>query len=165
LLSLARAHPKVSLVVVLAVAGVAWGAFVLFEPGQRGRISRTIADARDALVRGDAEAAMSYVSPHFSEDRIDRDRLAELLEGALADAPISRAVFVIRELQVRGGRASARVQVRSVHTTQYRPGVATSDWVIQLEKIGERWLLRSAEPLSVNDRRVAGLRAVLALGR
>lgn len=162
---LVRAHPRLSLVVIICACGAAWAAFSFLLPTDTRKIKDTIAALVDGLIEGDTQKVLEQVSPYFAEQGLDRARLGRTLQVALQKRPVTRAVFVVREIEIQSIMAQARIQVLSTHKSARRSGRARSEWIVELERMDGRWLVRGAEPLEVNNLRVGGLRAVIAMAR
>ncbi len=160
----ARAHPGFSVLLIIAASITLWGAKVLILPGPQRRISNVMGEVRDGLVAGDADAVLQHVSPHFRSGAMDRSGLRKALKRALKEDPVRRAWLMPREWDVQELTASVRVSVQSTHHTRHGTRRATSEWIVRMEKIGDRWTVRRAQPERVNKRRVGGLNALLSLG-
>lgn len=161
LLLAARAHPRITVAAVVALGAALWlGARFVF-PSEEQMIARALRGVQSAVVEGDAEKVMQHVSPYFSEQGINAAMLERRLRVALEGRPVSSARFVFREHEVFGRMAEARIVVFSTHKTPYRTAQANSEWLVELQKAEDRWLVRGAEPLRVEGRRAGGLGAVL----
>ena len=136
----------------------------IFYKTERDRALDAIAEVQEAVERGDARRALAHVSPYFSEEGLYYDQLAIGLERALRSKPVWRASLVVRQLSIAGPTAVALVYVESHHAGGVGGRLARSEWRVALEKVEGRWLIRRATPLYVNERKVAGLRSVLAMG-
>lgn len=164
LVRLTRVHPAVSLVALVGAVAVIYVAVGQLWPSDERRITATVTAVTRSLVEGDAEAALEYVSPYFLEEGLDKRGLAMILPRAVGRRPITRASSFMRQLSVGSGRAAAKVYVQSFHGEGLSGEFARSEWIVTLEEINGRWLIRTATPERVNQRSVGGLRAVLALG-
>ncbi len=163
LVMLARARPGASLLVLLAAAGLLYVGLAQLWPSDRRRIKTVLDEAVESLAARDLEGVMTHVSPYFSEEGIDRERLRSDLERITRRRPLDRANLAVRHLTIANDEA-----LMDLHVTSFHGGggvrFARSEWTVRLEKIDEEWLVRSATPERVNGRRIAGLRAVLSLG-
>ncbi len=164
LLSLLRAHPGLSLGVVACVVIAAIALVSVLYETERDKVLATFVGVRKAVEKGDAQGVLAYVSPYFSEEGLYYAQLAAGFERTLSNRPVSRASLVVRQLSMVGSEAVALVYVESHRRRAVGGGIARSEWGVTLEKIEGRWLIRSATPLRVNERRVAGLRSVLMIG-
>ncbi len=164
LLAAARARPSVSLAVIACLAAAVLLAWSALHKSDRRKVLATIDAVGEAVVQGDVEKVLAHVSPYFSEEGMYRDQLAETLSRILPGRPVSRASLVVRQLSIGRGTATARVYVESRHGDAFGAEFARTEWQITVEELGNRWLVRHAEPLQLNGRKVAGLRAILALG-
>ncbi len=156
-----RANPRLSLVVLLLAGAGAWIALRTLHPGDTQRIVDVLGQARDAVVDGDTEAALRYVSPRFSTDGLVREDLRESLDGMPPDLLPRRVSLYIAEKDVKEREALVEVVARSTGPR----GRITSEWTVQLEKVEDRWLIVSARPQSINRRPAAGLELLLRHGR
>ncbi|MCD6417082.1 MAG: hypothetical protein J7M08_10380 [Planctomycetes bacterium] len=161
---LARAYPRLTVVVILALCGAVYAAFTLLYPGETYGVRRALGGLRDAVVKGDPVETLEHISPHFSQEGMDRRQLGRRVAGALSRRSVSRAELMIRRVNIEDGVARVRLRVSSVHGGALRGGRASSEWLVELDKMGDRWLVSRAEPLRVNHHNVSGLRAVLAMG-
>lgn len=159
----ARAHPRITVAVVVALGAALWLGSRFVFPGERQLIVRSLRALQSDLAAGDVGQVMQHVSPYFAAQGMDREELERRLRVALRGRPISSARFVFREHEVFGRMAEARIMVFSSHKTPYRTFQANSEWLVELQKSDDRWLVRGAEPLRVEGRRVGGLSAVLSL--
>jgi hypothetical protein len=160
----ARSHPAAAFAVLLCLAGGLYVGARLALPGRRRAVMAVTDQVLDALRAGDAAGALEHVSPYFSEEGLNKRALGGLLGRALARKPISSVRVSVRQVTFAGNRASIRLYAVSTHRGAYGGPTARSEWAITFEQIRGRWLVRAARPLQLNGRRVAGLRAVLAMG-
>ena len=165
LLAAIRAHPALSLLAVVLVAGAAFVATSAMGPGPRGQVAGVAGAIARALRDGDATAVMTHVSPYFSCDGIDRDSLGEQLARALRDRPLARVSVSVREVQIAHGRAGAKVLASSRDSASGPTGVRRSEWFVILERIDDRWLVREIEPIRIGGHSYATLAAVLTAAR
>ncbi|MCK4283982.1 MAG: hypothetical protein KAX44_06665 [Candidatus Brocadiae bacterium] len=163
-LSLLRARPGLSLGVVACVVVAALAVVSVLYETERDKVLAALVGVRKAVEKGDAQEALAHVSPYFCEEGLYRAQLTRGLERALRSKPVSRASLVVRQLSMAGSAAVVLVHVESHRHRGVGGGMARSEWRVTLEKIEGRWLIRGATPLQVNDRKVAGLRSVLAMG-
>jgi hypothetical protein len=133
-------------------------------PSDTQRAKRAVSGLLNALEKGRTGDVMTFISPYFSEEGVDRQMLGGMLGEILKQQDIIRTSVTFRQIQVIHGRAVMKVHVRSFHRGEFGGGMAHSDWIVGLEELGGKWLVREATPLSVNDRKVGGLRAILAAG-
>jgi hypothetical protein len=157
-----RARPGVTLILIGGVTAVGYLCLHLLWPSDAQRAKRAVSAALDALTDGDVARVMSHVSPYFSEEGVDKDMLGAMLEQSLTRHEFLRANLSFQQIQVINGKAALKVHVRSFHRSELGGGMVNSEWVIHLEELGGRWLIREATPVGVNGRRIAGLRAVLS---
>jgi len=160
----ARAHPAVSVAAVACLAGAVMVAWSAFHESDRDRIGTVLGTITEGIVKGDEGKVMAHVSPFFSEEGIYREQLREGLTRILRHRPLSRISPLVRQLNVEHGTATAIVYVESRQGDAFRGTFARTEWLITLEELGGRWLVRHATPLRLDGRRVAGLRAIMALG-
>lgn len=160
----ARARPGFSLFVIAGLAGIVYLSYNVFWPGDRVRIKAALAEVLGALQRGDTEAVMSRVSPYFSEEGIDRRSLGRALGRALRPGTVGNATLSIRQVHISAGWAHIQVHVRSSHQGPYGKGFTGSDWLLIMEELEDRWLIRRAQPRAVEGHRTAGLRELLVQG-
>lgn len=158
----ARARPAFSMVVVVGLAGIVYLSYGVLWPGDRIRIKSGLGDLLGALQEGDVEAAMSHVSPYFHSEGIDHRMLGRLLRRALGRRELLSATLSVRQIEMTAGWAHVQVYVRSSHQAPYGRGFTGSDWFLRLEKIGDRWYVREAHPVSVEGHSAVGLREILA---
>ncbi len=161
----ARAHPLLALVAVTAVTVLGWSLIIRLAPGDARRIRRTIGEVTDGLVRADAERVLDQVSPRFLEPPWDKEALERTLPRILRENPVDSVSVTIRELEVVGGTARARVRASSVSRQRTQRVRATTEWVVRFEKVDDRWMLTKARPLSVNEVRLGSLDALLSSPR
>jgi hypothetical protein len=159
-----RARPAVTLILIGGVTAVGYLCVHLLWPSDAQRAKRAVSAALDALTDGDVARVMSHVSPYFSAEGVDKDALSGMLERSLTRHDFLRASLTFQQIQVINGRAALKVHVRSFHRSELGGGMVNSEWVIILEELGGQWLVREATPVSVNGRRIAGLRGVLYAG-
>ncbi len=164
LVAAARERPAIALGVLVAVVLGSYAAVNALWRSEREVAAETIEAVLDALERGDADAVLEGISPYFSEGGVTKADLAKYLPGILERRPIRRTGLTVRQTKVAASKASLRVHVTSYHRGANRMEPAGSDWTVELERIGGRWMVRSASPIVVNGRRVSGLWAVLDLG-
>jgi len=164
LLGVARAHPARSVAVIACLAGAVLLAWSAFHKSDRGKVQAVLEAVGEAIVEGDEGKVMAYVSPYFSEEGMYRDQLAERLARILPGRPVSRISLVVRQLNIGHGTARAMLYVESRHGDPFRGQFARTEWLVTLEELGGRWLVRHVTPLGLNGRKVAGLRAIMALG-
>jgi len=160
----ARAHPALSVAVIACLAGAVLLAWSAFHKSDRGKVQAVLEAIGEAMVEGDEEKVMAHVSPYFSEEGMYRDQLAERLARILPGRPVSRISLVVRQLNIGHGTATAMVYVESRHGDPFRGQFARTEWLVTVEELGDRWLVRHVTPLELNGRKVAGLRAIMALG-
>jgi hypothetical protein len=159
-----RAHPNLSLALIVVAAAAAYLAATVVWPG-RGARAVAVLDAVAAAVRdGDAQAVMEHVSPRFSSEGFSRDSLAEALTRALQGRPLGRVTVSVRDVQIEHGKATVKVHVSARRETHGYPGLNTSEWYVVMEDVNGRWLIVSAQPVHVAGRGVSGLGGVLRLG-
>jgi len=161
---LARSHPAVSLALLAGGAAAIYFLVVRLWPSDEREIRATVSAVTQSVVEGNVEGVLERVSPYFLEEGLDKHMLGVLLPRALSRRPVVRATASVRQLDVGAGRAASKVDVQSFHGEWLSGGFAWSEWLVTLEEIEGRWLIRTATPQRVNRRSVGGLRAVLALG-
>ncbi len=166
LLLLAREHPVRSLLVLGAVFAALWLVVDYLHVSELEEVLQTIEAVRDAVVAADIEGIMEHVAPEFSaprrtsgraSQRLGRRALAGGLRMALMQEPVGRAFIVSRDVQIRSG--TARVELRVV---SYQGGrMATSDWVVVLERRDDRWLIRRVTPVQIQGWQVGSLEELI----
>jgi hypothetical protein len=159
-----RARPVATLVLIGGLAAVAYLSTHLFWPSDAQRAKWAVSGLLSALKREDVPAVLERVSPYFSEEGLDKTAVGEMLGHVLGRQDFLRANVTFQQIQVLQGRAAMKLYVRSFHRGDFGAGMVNSEWIVTLEEIRGRWLIRGATPIGVNGRRVAGLRAVLAAG-
>lgn len=164
LVRLARSHPAVALGALVCTAAALYLLVSTLWQTDSARVAKALDAVLDGLRRGDAEEVLRHVSPYFSEGGLDKDALAQMLSRVLRNRPIVRVNLSVRQLDVDRTKAAATIHVTSYHSGASGRLVAGSDWAVIFEEIDGRWLVRQATPIRVDERNVAGLRAVLALG-
>ncbi|MHC4479677.1 MAG: hypothetical protein ACYS1C_01710 [Planctomycetota bacterium] len=164
LVGVARERPALTLALLICLAAAAYVAATSLVATERGRLLDTIDEITRALEQGDAEGVISHVSPYFSEEGMSRRSLARNVKHILARKPLTRLKVSVRRLDPSAPRAAATVHVVSYLRADYRAHFARSEWRLTFEKIDGSWYVRTASPIHINGRRVAGLRSVLALG-
>ena len=86
--------------------------------------------------------------------------LAAWLGAALRRDRTDRAILIMRHVLVRRHTAEVTLSVRSWHRGHF----ASSEWVVMLELINDRWLVRRATPTDVDHHPSVGFRSLLRLG-
>ena len=159
-----RARPVVTLVLVGGLTAVCYMCAHVLWPSDAQRVKWAVSGVLDDLKNDDVQGVLAHVSPYFSEEGVDKKTLGAMLSQVLGHHEFLRASLTFQQIQVINGRAALKVHVRSFHRSEFGGGMANSEWVLMLEEINGRWLVREATPLSLNGRGVAGLRAVLSAG-
>ena len=159
LVMLARAYPVRTLLALLVVGVGLWLLASRLLPSESRNIRACIEQVRDGLIEGDVDKVLANVSPYFSQEGIDRDALGKWLRSMLAGKPVDRVFLVVRQVQIRGSTADVNLSVRSFHRERY----GNTDWIVTLEKINDRWLVRKATPTDVNGYPINGFRALFRI--
>ena len=146
MLALARAYPVRTLLVLLVVAFGLWMLTARLFPSESSRVRATIEQIRDGLVGGDVDKVLANVSPDFLQEGIDKDALGKWLRSMLARKPVDRLFHILRQVQVQDGTADVSLSVRTFNRGRY----GNTDWLLSLEKVDGRWLVRKAVPTEVN---------------
>ncbi len=164
LVEAARQRPAIALGVVVAVVLGGYATANALWSSERDLAEEAVQAVLDAVVLGDADAVLGNVSPYFSEGGVTKATLARHLPRILRKRPITRAGLTVRQAKVSANKAALRIHVTTYSPDAHRIKPVGSDWTVELERIGGRWMVRSATPIVVRGRRVAGLWAVLGLG-
>ena len=159
LVALARAYPMRTLLGLLVVGVGLWLLAVRLIPTESGRVRATIEQVRDGLVEGNADKVMANVSPYFLQEGVDKEALDRWLRRALANRPIGRIYLGLRQVHVQGGNADVSLSASSSN----RGRVGNTDWLVSLEKVDGRWLVRKAVPTDVNGFPTRGFRALFRI--
>ena len=163
LVGLARAHPGLTLALLLGATVLGYLLVQSQWPGERRRIMAVLKAVATAVEAGDSTAVLAHVSPHFVEEGMDKAKLADVVARVLKKRPVARLSLSVRQLDLERSRAAALVSVISSQRDMYGTGIGRSEWTVLLERTKGVWHIRRATPELVNDYPVAGLRSVLAL--
>ena len=164
LVQAARQRPAIALGVVVAVVLGGYAATNALWSSERDVVEEAVQAMLEAAVSGDTRAVLGSISPYFSEGGVTKRTLARHLPRILRKRPITRAGLTVRQAEVTANRAALRIHVTTYGRGARQTKPVGSDWMVRLEYIGGRWLVRSAAPIAVDGKRVAGLWAVLGLG-
>ena len=156
-----RAHPNVSLALIVLGAAAGYVAATVLWPGRRAQVAAAVDAVAVALREGDVPAVMEHVSPDFYADDVTRDSLLAILEKVLPERPLVRVSVSVREVEIDGNRANAKVHVTTRYETSRRAGLSRTGWYVTLERDGDRWLIVEALPVHVGGRGAAGLGSFL----
>lgn len=162
-LILIRSRPTASLLAVVCAVGAAFVLRPYLVRDEQKELLRCLNAVRDAVVAGDVSAVMARVSPDFYQDGVDAEHLQAYLGRVLPALPVSRAALVPSQWRIRGAIATLTLVVESGHPGA-RGRTARSEWVVALERAGDRWLLNRAAPVAVEGVHGVGLRSVLLAG-
>jgi hypothetical protein len=163
LVGLARAHPGLTLALLLGATVLGYLLVQSLWPGERRRVMAVLDAVATAVEAGDSTAVLAHVSPHFVEEGMDRAKLADIVARVLKKRPVTHLSLSVRQLDVERDKAAALVSVISSQRDMYAADVGRSEWLVLLERMKGVWYIRRATPELVNDYPVAGLRSVLAL--
>jgi hypothetical protein len=161
LVAWARARPGFSLFVIAAASAIVYLSYNVFWPGDRIRIKAALSEVLDGLQDADADAIIDRFSPYFSQDGMDKQRLSRSLRRVLHQRTVSNATLSIRQVHIAAHWAHVQVHVRSSHEGPYGAAFTGSDWLIIMEELNGRWLIRQARPVAVQGHRTVGLRELL----
>jgi len=162
---LARSHPGISLVILIAVAVLLYLALGRLWTGERGKATQTLDAAVKGLVDANADEVMACVSPYFSADGFDKQTLGEALGRVLRPGLIAQASLYVPQFNVEDGRATATVEVRSSHEGRRGAGSIHSEWRVVFERSGGRWVIRAVAPLRIARQDAISLRTLLGSSR
>jgi len=140
------------------------GVYSLLRPSPKAALKATLQSVGQAVAAGDVDGVMEHISPYFLEEGMEAKDLRRNLERVLPSRPVTRVSIVLRQWSRRGAWARVVVTVRSEHSS-IRNSRARSNWVIDLEWMDGRWMVRKGMPTLVNGQRVAGLRSVFTRAR
>jgi hypothetical protein len=159
---LARAHPGIALAALVCGAAILYFTLGRLWTRQRDKVSATLDGVVKGLVDGDADEVMAWVSPYFSTEGLDKHGLGDALGHLLKPGLVTRASLRVSRFNLDNGTATAAVEVGSSHGGGFMSGSVHSEWLVSLQLINGRWLIRAATPVQVDRVNVPGLRALLA---
>ena len=131
----------------------------LLRQTEGDRATGAVGDAIDALERGDADGAVTYVVEDYLHDGLDRRGLRALAAGVMQYYGPPRVRVLDSRVTVAGDVASCRLMVIASASGAggRRSGRSQSEWTVALRKSSGRWYIYQISPVTFNGRPVADL--------